>query len=403
VSIKKQLVKSSSLVLASSAFNMLGTVVIARYFGTDLYASYIVDMAYLSFFLILLELFPSSFSVFKYQDERHYGDVLASFNLLIAVIVSALIGLTYLTLGPGVFNQFSWWMILYVFVFSLKRYLDIKYQAENRLTEYFAIDLSSSVTRIIFLGLAIYFMPNTADGIWLAMSLSTCISQAYWLYRNPRDLPSMTELSLPGMWQYYCREASEFRKYYLGIGLKKIKDNAIPIAANLFFPSRELTGIFLLGFRGLVFSCGLLRTVEAFLNHRENLRLLHGMPRAKKYLVPIIGQVVAVATAVALSVLSGVQPQYLTIFILAWYIYPYFSNIAMRANFFSRFQPGVISGASVASVATLLFGVFLAEYTASSDGVFFAVILVASELAMFLVFYRRYKLGDDVHVSQANS
>jgi hypothetical protein len=379
---------------------MLSTIVLARFFGASSYAAYIIDLAYISMFLIVLELFPSSFSVFKFQDEDSYAGILATFNIFIAIFISVFVTVAYLIPEMAIFIDFSWWMVAYIFVFSLKRYLDIKYQAENRLKEYLSIDLFSAIIRLFFLSLALYVGYRSADSIWGSLVIATLISQAYWVYKHPNDLPNISDISIKKMLAYFVGEIPVFRSYYFGISLKKLKDNAVPLAASYFFLDKELAGVFLLNFRGLVFSCSLLRSVEAFLNHRKNIDFMGRLSRLQYLMVPIIGHVIAIAAAIGLSFFSGTQIEFVTIAILGVYIYPFFMNITMRAGFFSKYNPTAVSFALLASITTIFVGVFCLDRFDIVDSSLFSSVLVLSESMMLAIFFVQSKFWSAKDVSE---
>ena len=141
-----------------------------------------------------------------------------------------------------------------------------------------------------------------------------------------------------------------------------------------------------LGYRGLVFACGLLRHFESLLNNRQNLRLFNQLPAAQVALAPLAGQFCAIAAGALIAWLAGLAPQWPALLLLSLYVYPYFANITRRARHYARFDASTVNSSLLAGVFTLLGAVWLGATLAMNAPSVLAAALILSELAVFTVF-----------------
>src|SRR5690606_28574709 len=98
---------SSILSVASAGLNLLTTIFVVRWFGAATYSHFIVDLAMIGLLLIVLEVVPSNYSVFRIQDDPAWQRSIA-----VQITVTVLIG-SAVVFAAGhwgvVFQAYSLW------------------------------------------------------------------------------------------------------------------------------------------------------------------------------------------------------------------------------------------------------------------------------------------------------
>ena len=145
---------TASISTSTAAFNLLCTVLLVRWFGAGVYANYLVDLSYLSLLLILLEVVPSNYSIFRLQDEPTRIRGLAALAVASAFMLDVLLlcQVIFLICSPA--N--SVWIAPYAGAMAIKRYLDIRLQSSGRLREYFGIELLGSIIRVALMAVFLW-------------------------------------------------------------------------------------------------------------------------------------------------------------------------------------------------------------------------------------------------------
>ena len=141
----------------------------------------------------------------------------------------------------------------------------------------------------------------------------------------------------------------------------------------------------------------LLQNLNLRLKNRNNRTFCYSCCYLKKlsnfqfFVVPIVGHVIAICAAIAISLLSGVEADYLTIGILGIYVYPYFINITMRAKFYAGYNPMGVSWSLVAGIFTMLLGTFLLSHYKLIDSFLFSLLLVISECTILVCYFQQIR------------
>jgi hypothetical protein len=97
------------------------------------------------------------------------------------------------------------------------------------------------------------------------------MAQLIWFIARPDEFRTFRSVVNRSVWTPLIQNRALYRHYYLGIAIKRLRDNLVPILASNFFTSREALGAFFLAYRGLQFTLGQVRIIENLLNHRHTL------------------------------------------------------------------------------------------------------------------------------------
>jgi len=300
-------------------------------------------LAYISLISILLEIVPSNYLIFRVQDDQsriHGVAALASVTAFILAVVALLSGYLF-----GLFHANSAWIAPYAGSLAVKRYLDTRLQSTGRLREYFGIELLGAVIRVVLMGVFLQWALQPVDAVWASLACATLLAQLTWFSKNPGErrvfISSVVEKSA---WTPLFEERRAYVPYYVGISLKRLRDNLVPILASYFFVSKETLGAFFLAYRGLLFTAGQIRVIEGLLNHRQTLEAVESLPFLHKVIVAVLGQLVCIAASVGLMVASGVEKvQFITILILSFTIWFYVFSIIERSKAYSVFNIVIVN------------------------------------------------------------
>ncbi|WP_337287207.1 hypothetical protein, partial [Candidatus Methylomirabilis sp.] len=305
LTVKRLFLTTVTVNCSTAVFNLLGTILLVRWFGTGVYADYLVDLAYLSLLTILLEVVPSNYSLFRVQDDPIR---IRGLGALAVVSAFGLAGVAQIS--GSFFNLFhanSVWIAPYAGLMAVKRYLDIRLQSTGRLREFFGVELRGAVMRIVLLAVFLWWAVQPADAVWASLAGATLMAQVSWFVQNRDEGRLFVSFFNRSVWMPLVEERWMYVPYYMGIVIKRFRDNLVPILANSFFISREALGAFLLVYRGLLFTLGQVRIIEAMLNHRHTLAAVMELPFFHRMLVAIVGQVICIVASLMLIVASGIE------------------------------------------------------------------------------------------------
>lgn len=289
----------------TAGLNLITTAFLVRWFGLSIYADYTVNLAVISLSLIILEVVPTSYAVFGVQDDPELLKGLAAISVVNSVVLAFAIASTGYWIGDR--QGFSAWMIPYASLMSIKRYLDIRLQSTGRLQEFFRIELVFSGSRLFLMGFLMWLGAAGGDAIWGSLALGALLAQVLWFARNPSEREVFSRTLSPQAWQALLARRKRFGPYYLGIVLKRVRDNLVPILASFFFMTKEAAGIFFLAYRGLLFTLGQIRVMEGLLNYRVALVRAARLSFSSLATLASFGQLVCLATSIALAMSAGVD------------------------------------------------------------------------------------------------
>ncbi len=414
---------------------MLCTVLIIRWFGSNVYADFLVDSAYLALPCIILEIVPSNYSVFRVQDDPTRIRGLAALAIISAIILACTVHLMSNTFN--IFNAYSIWITPYAGLMAIKRYLDIRLQSSGRLREYFVIEFRSALFRIIFMGAFLwqgnlpikmelsaftscfaslgssftetqslkelwsllkncfpnttgtaYFIIQPIDAVWASLTSAVFFTQVIWFVRRPDECKILIAFSERSAWASLFEERRSYVPYYLGIALKRLRDNLVPVLANNFFVSRESLGAFFLVYRGLIFTVGQIRVIEGFLNHRITLSKVDTLSFYHRVLVAIFSQLICISTSLILMVASDVQDfQIHTVVILSFTVWCYVFSILERAKAYSSYDTFSVNLSMLVNCSVITSAVLLLINLGIRTESAFSIILVFTEVMSLTTLY----------------
>lgn len=376
---KRLFVTTAAINAATAATNMIGTVLIVRWFGAAVYADYLVDLAYIGLILILLEIVPSNYSVFRVQDapDRIHGLAALSIASTLVLILVIQASISFFDL----YHADSIWMILYAGIMAIKRYLDIRLQSTGRLPEYFGIEFRSAILRIVLLGAFLWLSATPADAVWASLACATLLSQAIWFIGKHEEQRIFLSLNKRSAWMPWIEERRAYLPYYFESATKRVKANLIPILASFFFTNRELLGGFFLAYRGLQFTSGQIRILEGLLNHRLILGKVSTYTLHHRALVAIAAQLACILASIGLIASSGLQDfQIPTVITLSFAIWPYVFFIIERAKAYSAYEAFRVNAAIVAYCAGAAALAWTFKQADSQSSSAFSAVLVSAEI-----------------------
>lgn len=385
---------SSIRSIVSAGLNLLTTVLLVRWFGAETYAHYIVDLAIIGLLLILLEVVPSNYSVFRVQDDPAWQSSIAA-QIAVTIVIGAALVLAVGFLG-GAFHGYSPYMGLYAATMAIKRYLDIRLQSSGRLAEYMSIEVSTSAIRLALLG--VFYMLGTAANfsVWASLAMATLLGQIVWWVRHPSEFRSFAGCADQRAWTALVESFPSYVPYYAGIALKRIKDNFVPLAAERLFDSRELLAAFLLAHRGVLFAVGQVRILESMLNHRAALASVQKMTVLHRSLIATSAQGLCLIVSTVTLLSSGLHDlPWLTTVALSIMVWPVVFITLERAKAFSNFQANRVNGSIFAYLCVVTAGSIALKLAGEVSGVNFSWVLVAAETIAFVAIRLTGQRHDD--------
>ncbi len=384
MSLKSLFLGTAAVNAATAAFNLLGTVLMVRWFGASVYADYLVDLAYLSLVLIVLELVPSNHSLFRVQDDPTRIRGLAALAVASAFVLAGAAGIA--GYGFGLFHANSIWIIPYASLMAVKRYLDIRLQSSGRLREYFGIELRSAVIRLLFMGLFLWWLVNPVDAVWASLACATFLTQMIWFAGKPDERSLFNTITQRSAWKPLLDERQAYTPYYLGIALKRVRDNMVPILAGGFFLTKDSLAAFFLAFRGLAFTIGQMRIIEGLLNHRNTLAAVKKITVGRQLLIGLIGQAICLIASVVLIYASGVKYiDFYSVFVLSFSVSIAGFSMLKRAQQYSEYSPSVVNFSMAMYCLSALGFYWAAMYLTNRTSVVFSLAIICSEGISFLL------------------
>lgn len=379
----------SSLSVGSALLNMLTTVCLLRWFGAEVYSSYIVDLAKLSLLFIILELLPTSYSIFRVQDDPAWCRTVAAHTFFSASVL--LIVVSALGYSGNFFGNYSYWIAVYVIIFAFRRYIDIRLQSSGRLKDYMKMELFSAILRLVFMAIWLLLSFPNEEAAWATLVLATTLSQLMWWVSNRGDRAVFTAVFERESWSALFSGSSQYVPYYFGVVLKRLKDNFVPLVADIIFSSRDMLAAFFLAQRGLVFAVGQIRIFEALLNHRAFLEKVSSISTVHQALMAFSAQIVCLVASFVLMNLSGVHvDSYLPVILFSFVVWPIVFFVIERAKAYSQYGATRVNLAIFAYlvVATLGTAGLILFGEESYYIVAFIVVLFVSESAACYVIRR---------------
>lgn len=383
---------ASTRSITVAVLNLLITVIVVRWFGAENYANYMVDLAIIGIISIVLEFVPSNYSLFKIQDDSSWLGVIVV-QTIISIVFGSLItlGIFYYT---DSFKDFTLWMLFYVMSLSVKRYLDIHLQSSGRLNEYLEIEVIAALVRLLLMLMCLYFMIEGNIAIWLSLTVGIITAQAIWFIKNDNELKHFAMVFKARHWIKLFSNFDKYQPYYVGIILKRIRDNAVPLVAQYFFSTASALAAFFLAYRGVTFAVSQIRIIESLLNHRQTLNQIMSLKTKQKFLITFIAQILCLISAFALQFLANVgEFNYIVNLILSFIIWPIVFNILERTKAYSNYQVKRVNYSMVGYLLVIFNCSFLLNILGYTSIFVFVLILVLSEYISFEIMRERGLFG----------
>lgn len=385
----RRIAHSFVLNVAAAAAGLAGTFFITWFFGLAEFAYYTINFAKLSLIMLGAELLPSSFTIFRLQEDPRFTAALPVFYLTFAICASALAGLL---IGSALLNHWSWFMLLFVFNAALQRYFDTQAQASGRVDAYFWIPAATNVARLVLLlGLSrLPYLPAETV-LWASIAVAGIIGQAVMISRFPEFLDRTAYRRPLAKFRYLWSIRSAYYEYYANSVLKRLRDTFMPLFCDLTIPSKAVIGHLLVFTRASEAVCGQARVLEAFMVNRairENLR------HARRQIIMTVGPLGQLAIAmIALLLLyrHGIAPADVALaLVTGLFIYPYILELFWRNDALAAFRPRQVTASLLAFLAGLAIPSVIAWAAGRLD---VAVLVMSYVLAQTLAAgtYRLYR------------
>ena len=373
----------------SAVANMVATVLIFRSCGAMAYANFIIDLAVMSIFLLVLELIPSSYSLYRIQDDPSWSHVVKKHLFFSACALP----LVVLAIGrdSGVFQSYTPWIALFALTQVQKRYLDIVLQASGNVSQFMRVELSTSILRLVILSAGMLAGTGEAFLIWGALATSAALAQIFWMNLGSHGLVANSADSSPDgisaepHRREYRETLFQILSYYPGIALRRVKDNILPLAGGVVLGSKELLGLLMLSYRGLLFANGQVRIFEAILSHRKTLHDVNRASLKSKIGIAIAVQLVAVLASVVLVFLADddVKPYGLAVFV-SLLVWPMVFYALERANAYSKYQAMRVNVGLAVYIGASVGGSLLMWHIESDNLFAFVGVFLVAEIAQLL-------------------
>lgn len=379
---------ASTRSITVAVLNLLITVVVVRWFGAENYTNYMIDLAIIGIISIILEFVPSNYSLFKIQDDSSWLGVIVVQTVISIVFGSLIIlGIFYYT---DFFKDFTLWMLFYVMSLGVKRYLDIHLQSSGRLNEYLEIEVIAALFRLLLMLMCLYFMIEGNIAIWLSLTVGIITAQVIWFIKNDNELNHFAMVFKARHWIKLFSNFGKYQPYYVGIILKRIRDNAVPLVAQYFFSTASALAAFFLAYRGVTFAVSQIRIIESLLNHRQTLNQIMSLKTKQKFLIAFAAQILCLISAFALQFLADVgEFNYIVNLILSFIIWPIVFSILDRAKAYSEYQVKRVNYSMVGYLLVIFPFSFILSILGYTSILVFVLLLVLSEYVSFEIMRER--------------
>jgi hypothetical protein len=374
--LSKLLARTWPFTAGAAATGFLATIVLVRLIGVEGFANYAIDLAKLSLFLLLLELIPSSYVIFRQQEDETLAADLASFVCLALLVLPAAV---LIGGGVGVFSHFSIFMVVYAAGSVIQRYFDSRFQAQGRIGDFFLLPLVTNVIRLLLL-LGFWLIPlsaSPADMAWGSLAAGILGAQAFFLLRHPAEVSAFIHSGHLRALQRLWSNRGQYVAYYPNIVLKRLRDTAMPLVCDFFAADKFEAGKYLLAYRGVDFSIGQLRVIESFFSNAGLRDALKARGGTSLLLLAVFGQLVAIVAGLLLVGQAELTWSSVTLIVLAsLFVYPYVLELSARSDAYAQFRPRRVTISLLAFVA----GIAIVLATAAPFTKLTALVLILAPL-----------------------
>lgn len=379
--------RSFLLNVCAAAAGLGGTLFITWYFGLAEFAHYTINLAKLGVVALVTELLPSSFTIFRLQDDETFARAVpvlyGIFALWAAVVTAALILL-------GLVNHWSWFMVPLMLSTVFQRYFDTQAQASGRIDAFFWIPASSNLSRLVLLALLSYLGFSTPDVLWGSLAAGSLIGQTIMMSRFPEFLDRAAYRRPLDKIAYLWSLRGLYYPYYVNSVLKRVKETFIPLFCDMAVPSKTEIGRLFVFTRANEAVCGQIRVLEAFMVNRAVRDKLRSTRRRIVFIVAPPAQIAVAILALILMYRHGVGAEDIILaFVTGLFIYPYVLEIYWRNDALASFAPRRVTLSLIGFFA----GIAIPPTLAWSTGTLSIPILVGSYVLGQMLSALTYKLS----------
>jgi hypothetical protein len=365
--------RSFVLNVSAAAAGLGGPLFITWNFGLAEFAYFTINTAKLSLILLGAELLPSSFTIFRLQEDQQFTGAVPVFYSAFAGVATALAaGLISL----GVVSHWSWFMLLFVFNSALQRYFDTQAQASGRVDAYFWIPAATNISRLVLLaGLSQFRFMSVEDILWASTAVGGIVGQVVMLSRFPELFDCSVYRRPLGKIAYLWSLRVFYYGYYGNSVLKRFRDIFLPLFCDLVFPSKGEIGRLFVFTRANEAVCGQVRVLEAFMVNRAIREDIRGLRRRIFWVIAPVGQVAVATLALILMYPHGIGLEDVVLALCTgFFIYAYILELYWRNDALAAFRPRQVT----ISLATFLATLAVPPLLAWATGTLSIPVLVAS-------------------------
>lgn len=351
------------LSLGGGASGFAGTWLIVHLFGAATLADYLINIAKVSVILVSLELLPSTYSLFQQQRDEYFSKAYPAFYTLMAFVLT-IVALIFALVG--FFGQLNLFLVAYVGLAVLQRYLDCQLQALGHLAAYYRISVLTNVLRFLFLGAGaiVLKIDQTNSGpaidqlLWGSLALALLLSLLFTAREHPAPFARLFSAVRTASFALLWRERREYRAYYINSLLKRAKDTMLPLLLDRLLADRALIGVILVHTKSFEAVAAQLRIIEAvFTNLARRARLFANSSRIA-WGAAAIAQPACVLVAAILLIPEGLSiEELLPAALLSFGVYPYVFETLSRSSALASSRPRAVTLSLISYTAVLGIGI----------------------------------------------
>jgi hypothetical protein len=311
----------------------LTNILVVRVLGVAIFGEYVVLNTYIAIGGLIYILIPTSLAVFAYQDDKNFKNIYFSF-----FVTASAIYLIYLIIISSFAKTGGIIFIFYALTsIWINYYTNVVFQATKRLKEYFKILAYSAIGKVILIT-GFYFLKimNTVDELLLSMALPQSVLLLLTLKKD-ETVSWKNFFVFKGVFVYLRINIKKFMPYYFNLALKRIEEQ-VPVLIFNSIVSKELLGIYTLFMKSIAFIVGLLRSVEAYFNNRDNINSHYKNFFTKAYLIGFITQIGFIVFTSIYIYIMLIDSYLIESIIASFFFLFYFKNILVRVKHFSNYQ-----------------------------------------------------------------
>lgn len=354
--------KTIGLNLTGALAGFVGTWLIVNMLGLAALAHYLIDLAKVSLLLLVLEALPTGYSLFRQQRDEVFALAYPAFYLLMAVTLP--LAATFLAIF-GFFEQPNLFLVTYVGLAVIQRYIDCRLQSIGHLSAYYQITVLSNVLRVLFLGAGAFFLQidrssdseavgqllwgSLASGLLLSLLLATPLSPGLYA----RLFLAARPASFGVLWHERC----SYRPYYINSIIKRAKDTMLTLMLDIMLVDKALIGLILVYAKAFELVAGQLRVIEAAFTNFALRASLAANKMKIAWIAAAIGQPASVLVAAILLIQEGLSIEsIMPAVLLSFGVYPYVLEILARADALASGRPRAVTVSLVWYVSLLGIG-----------------------------------------------